>query len=197
VKAARQDFSKSNLSVITSDGKLYCFSVEYSPEPKELYLSFAKDSLARFGPDSLNTAKLEQIAALVAAQKRFMNQVIRSERMSLALRGIYVDHSLIWLVFEIDNKSLIDYRPDYFRLSVADRKKVKRVPSQEMKIRPVYQPEIGLIAGGESRTLVFGIQPAGISKAKVLMLSMSERGGNRGLRLGIKPGVLLKGRGIG
>src|SRR5690606_26501384 len=40
LKAARQDFDETNLTVITSDGKLYSFLVNYADNPSALNLSF-------------------------------------------------------------------------------------------------------------------------------------------------------------
>src|SRR5580698_1344204 len=44
VKAARENFQSTNLSVITTDGKLFSFVLSYDKNPAALNISFAKDS---------------------------------------------------------------------------------------------------------------------------------------------------------
>ena len=44
VKADKQNFSETNLSVITADGNLYSFIVDYLNEPPQLNIVFQKDT---------------------------------------------------------------------------------------------------------------------------------------------------------
>ena len=44
VKAGRQNFSETNLSVITADGKLYSFVLDYINNPSAINISFVADT---------------------------------------------------------------------------------------------------------------------------------------------------------
>lgn len=47
VKANRENFSETNLSVITADGKLYSFILDYMSNPAAINLSFLKDRMKK------------------------------------------------------------------------------------------------------------------------------------------------------
>ena len=46
VKAGRENFTETNLSVITTDGKLYSFLLDYTSNPSLLNLSFTEGTIS-------------------------------------------------------------------------------------------------------------------------------------------------------
>src|SRR6266487_5764395 len=69
VKADKPNFSETNLSVITADGNLYSFVVDYLNEPSQLNIVFQKDALnplkneqVIFSKNNNNAGELNTIA---------------------------------------------------------------------------------------------------------------------------------------
>jgi hypothetical protein len=76
VKASKENFAETNLSVITSDGKLYSFILRYSNNPSLLNISFTKDSTLET-PVSLlqsgnNEAQMHLTAESIANERRML-----------------------------------------------------------------------------------------------------------------------------
>src|SRR6266542_2633211 len=79
VKADKPNFSETNLSVITSAGKLYSFIVHYLKEPPQLNIAFQRDTLspfksgqAIFSETNNNAEELNMIAQNVIQAKKIV-----------------------------------------------------------------------------------------------------------------------------
>jgi conjugative transposon TraN protein len=194
VKAALANFPPTNLSVITSDGKLYSFLVSYSAAPAMLTISFASDSLVRFENDSLNDALLDATAKQVLAQKKFLYRNSASEKMEFVLDRIYLARGLMWFSFEVADHSHVDYNPDYIHFFIADKRKAKRTAMQETEVAPLFRLPIGVIKGNSKATWVFGFTPFTLARGKLFRCKVSEQNGGRPLELKIHPRLLLRAR---
>jgi conjugative transposon TraN protein len=183
LKAARQNFVSTNLSVITSDGKLYSFLVSYSNDPT-LNINFAQDSSTR-----------ETDLQKILSQKHFLHLHKRSEKMKFSLNGIYLWHDLIWFAFEIKNNSLLDYHADDLRFFLQDRKKAARSAIQETDI-PVLYPEAFLpkVSGNKNKAFGLAFSPFTFSKDKKMIVQMSEKNGGRLLSLSLSHNLILKAK---
>ena len=136
VKAAKKDFPETNMTVITADGKLHCFNVNYSSEPEEMNISFAKDSVNDNRPDLTNPYWLNIRARQIEEQKLFLHIATRTEEMKLSLKSIYIKDGILWFNFLFRNQSLIDYHPDYIHFYIKDKRRAKRTAAQESTITP-------------------------------------------------------------
>jgi uncharacterized protein DUF4138 len=174
VKANKENFVATNLSVITSDGKLYSFLVSYASEPPLLNISFDADS--------------------VKTQKPFLNIVTHSEQMKLSLRSIYIDKQLLWFHFDIKNNSLIDFTPAYIKFFVQDKSKAKRMAEQQTEIVPVFRLTMPVIQGGTKKEIAFAFSQFTLSKDKRMVCEISEQNGGRLLVLHISSRTLLRAR---
>jgi uncharacterized protein DUF4138 len=174
VKANKENFVGTNLSVITSDGKLYSFLVSFASEPPLLNISFDTDS--------------------AKTQKPFLNIVTRSEQMKLALRSIYIDKQLLWFHFDIKNNSLIDFTPAYIKFFVQDKRKAKRTAEQQTELVPVFRLTIPVIQGDTRKEMAFAFNQFTLSKDKRLVCEISEQNGGRLLVLHISSRALLRAR---
>jgi hypothetical protein len=175
LKAGKQNFAATNVSVITADGKLYSFMATYAAEPAVLNLSFQKDSV-------------------FLGQKRFLHISTRDEDMKLSLRSIYIQDRVLWFGFQLKNNSLIDYQTDFIKFFLQDKHKAKRTAVQETEIIPLSRVSVGSVPGYDKRQFVFAFKQFIIPKDKRLICQVSEQGGGRLLALRIKHQALLKAR---
>jgi conjugative transposon TraN protein len=194
LKAEKQNFAPTNLSVITSDGKLYPFSVRYSPEPSKLNLSFGRDSLVQLSREAVNVASMDSSIARVLKQPRFMRVHAKSEGMALSLSGVYIHDHILWFSFELNNHSLIDYSPDFIKLFIQDRNQAKRTAEQQTQVAVLNNLPFRVLSGRGKKDFVLAFKQFTIPKDKLLLFQMSEENGGRLLELKIKHKALLRAR---
>jgi conjugative transposon TraN protein len=207
LKAARPRFAPTNLSVFGVDGRLYSFDLEYAENPTALTFIVVNDSNVRNSAASafpspveltglpVNENELEADAISFLGKKAFLHRSTYNEMMRLQLRGTYCKDSLLWLVLQLRNHSLIAYRTEYLRLYIVDRKQVKRMAVQQVPIDPVWEK----LPSSVDRKAAFavGLPLFTLAKDKKLILELAERGGGRVLMLPIGYKALLMARNEG
>jgi conjugative transposon TraN protein len=203
VKAGKPDFHQTNLTVVTTDGQLYSFLVDYTNEPSVLNFSFSKDSGATEPTEKdkavlsgtpLNEAAFKTITEEVCQQKRFLHIRSREQKIRLSLESIWLANKVMWLALQLQNKSLLDYKPDYIRFFVRDKKRDKRTAIQESEITPWYGKADSSVAGEQLQKVVFAFRPFTIPKTQELVIQVGEQNGGRSLVLPVSHKVLLKAR---
>ncbi|MBN8880525.1 MAG: conjugative transposon protein TraN [Sphingobacteriales bacterium] len=198
VKAARQNFSPTNLSVITADGRFFSFMLDYVEDPVVLNLSFAdeeaKSDRAVLQQVLLDEAALDQIGKKVAAEANFLHRSVGKQGIRLSLKGLYICKKTMWFAMRIGNNSLIDYAPENIRFFIRDKKRSKRTAVQEREITPIFMADRSDVLGGESNQLIMGFPAFTIPSDQQLVIRMAEKGGGRNLDLVLPPRTILKAR---
>jgi conjugative transposon TraN protein len=204
VKAGRQGFPQTNVTVVTADGEFYSFLVDYTTEPSVLNLSFSKDSnsiiesaekdKAVLSDAPLDEAACQSFTSEINRQKHFLHLRTREQKISVSLQSIWLTNKVIWLALQLQNKSLIDYTPDYIRFFVRDKKRGKRTAVQETEILPLYGNTDSTVAGNQSQKIVFAFQSFTIPKTQELVIQVGEQNGGRSLVLSISHKAILKAR---
>ncbi len=199
VKAGKENFPQTNLSVITADAQLYSFLIEYADEPPVLNISFYKDSSAEKNEVVLsgmpvNEQLLNSSAAMVQTAKSFLHYTTREQKIKLSLRSIFLFQNLMWFDLQLKNKSLIDYSPDYVRVYVRDKKRAKRTAMQEKEIMPLFMLPCASVEGKNHRHIVLAFAPFTIPKNQKLVIQIAEKNGGRSLLLKLKHHSLLRTR---
>ena len=116
IKAASGHFSETNLSVVTGDGSIYSFMVNYKEQPGKLiyYLPEKnKTSIATFANGLLNNHR-----TMKGIQDKKWN-------MQVTVTGIYIKENVIYYQLLLCNGSPIDYDIDlmrFYRMVVAMQK---------------------------------------------------------------------------
>jgi conjugative transposon TraN protein len=203
LKAAKENFDETNLSVITSDGKLYSFLIDYAANPVLLNLKF-KDSLnnpisfssENFKSLKSNDAKIELDANKILEQKRFLFGVKdKSNGMRLLLSGIYIDNDVLYFKLNVDNKTNINYDFESLNFFIKDIKQSKRTAVQEIQQTPllVYN-DSGFVKGKSSVSFVVADQKFTIPDKKMLVIQLMEKNGGRNLSLKIKNRTIVKAK---
>lgn len=188
VKAGSKNFAATNLSVITEDGSLYGFTVDYKDDPGNLILYMPtqnKVSTATYADDIMdNPPTIHGIK-----DKRW--------DMKAMVSGIYIKDNTIYYQIKLENLSTIDYDIDFLRFYVRDKKKGRRMAIQENEIEPLY------IAGNTkgvkaitSSVIVVALQKFTIPNAKILAIEINEKNGGRNLLLRVGNNKIIKAKSL-
>jgi conjugative transposon TraN protein len=204
VKAARKGFAETNLTVITADGKLHHFIVNYSEDPSKQTISVAdaSDIVPSDGliltSDAINARDIillseNALATNATGKVDRMNKY----RMSLTLQSIFIDGDMIFYRLQLRNRSAISYDIKSLKFYIRDRRKVKRTSSQEIAAEPLYVfNDKDRVDGYGSAEMVFVLRKFTIPDGKTLHIDVFEANGGRNLSLKIDNSDILKARPI-
>jgi conjugative transposon TraN protein len=202
LKAARHGFPNTNLTVITSDGKIHEFTVAYSKAPHSLVINIANsDNDEPVNPDlifetDMTETEMEKYASQIVNAKRSIRFVKASKhKIGLLLHGIYIKDNVIFYHFRVRNQSNITYDVDFLRFYIQDRQKVKRTALQEVDVKPVYVYGNGeSIKGKSTEDVIYALAKFTIPNAKRLVIEIFEKNGARNLSLAIRNRTIVNAR---
>ncbi|MTH15923.1 conjugative transposon protein TraN [Flavobacterium sp. LC2016-01] len=191
VKAAKQYFFQTNLTVVTSDAKLYVFVLNYDEDCPDLNIkadnAVAASNDVIFSADNENQKRIEQCASIALSKMKKTTGLKKSKyQISLEVNGIFIQQDVLYIRVVFENKSKINYDIDQFRFFIRDRKKSKRTASQEIEIQPLYATSSTAVIPNESVTIkVYALEKFTIPENKYLTLEMIEKNGGRHLEVDI------------
>lgn len=192
LKAGKQNFTQTNLTVVTADGKLYGFVLNFDELCPTLTLtaeySSNSDKEALFSAENQNQKEVQQYSQLALSKKKKISGLSTS-RFSVQLRvnGIFIHQDVMYFRVLLGNNSRINYDVDQLRFFIRDQKKSKRTASQELEIMPLFATsDISKISDQSEVTLVFAIPKFTIPEKKLFSLELIEKNGGRHLKLNIK-----------
>ncbi|QIL78342.1 conjugative transposon protein TraN [Hymenobacter sp. HDW8] len=205
VKANAAGFTQTNMTVLTTDGKLYSFLVDYEKDPKVINLNFAGAPGNGAGGAAVALASraaaprhsVEAMAAGVSRKKRTVRRRRRAkDDIVLGLHGLYTADDLFYFQLLMRNKSNIGYDIDFLKFTVRDKKLLKRTAIQEAELTPryVYNGQVSAIPGHKLLERVYVTPKFTIPDDKVLMVELFEKGGGRHLALKITNQDILRAR---
>lgn len=198
LKAGTKDFEETNLTVITADGQLHSFILNYSSEPSVLNFSIGKitrdQSRVQFSPENRNEAEIETYATL-AANASQKSKKIKDKKFGIELmvNGLFVKDDVMYFRINVENRSNINYDIDQLRFYIRDRKKSKRTATQEIEIDPLHIDNVMASIDGQSeQSAVFAFPKFTIPDKKYLAIQLMEKNGGRHLELHIKNKTVVK-----
>lgn len=184
VKAAIKQFAETNLSVVTSDGNVYSFMVNYKDQPNQLIFELPINTKANI------STYANGILDNKASVKGIRNKIWGVEA---AIIGFYIKDNVIYYQLFIHNHSPIDYDIDVLRFYIRDKKKGKRTAAQENDCVPLY------IAGNNKQVkgynfsvIVVALERFTIPDAKLLRIQIMEKNGGRHLQLKVTNSKIVK-----
>lgn len=192
LKAGEKNFSETNLTVVTSDGKLYVFILNYNEECPDLNLkvnpSVDLSSEIVFSRENENQKKIEEFTELALFKKKKIISLKREKfGVKLQLNGLLIHQDVIYFRLVLGNDSNINYDIDQLRFFIRDQKKPKRTASQEIEIMPILKSsDISTIADKSEATIVFALPKFTIPEKKYLTIQLIEKNGGRQIGLNIK-----------
>ncbi len=203
VKAARQGFDETNLTVVTADGKLYSFMVSYSVNPVALNIKIGgsnnyPNADALFSYKSDNEATVYDLARQISTKKPIIKNIRDAKYdVVLSLDGIYIKEDKLYFQLALGNNSNVDYSIDALRFFIVDVKKSKRTSFQEIELQPVES--VGnkeIIRGQSKQTIVFTLPKFTIPEKQKLVVKMTEQNGGRHLGLTVKNKAIISAAAI-
>ncbi|MNK59995.1 hypothetical protein D3C87_791180 [compost metagenome] len=191
VKAAKQHFFQTNLTVVTSDGKLYVFVLNYDDSCPDLNFK-AENAVAAsrdvlFSLENENQKRIEQCALTAYSKKKKISGLKKSKyQIRLEVNGIFIQQDVLYLRIVFENKSKINYDIDQLRFFIRDQKKSKRTASQEIELQPLYATSSSSVIPYKSEIIkVYALEKFTIPENKYLTLQMIEKNGGRHLEVDI------------
>jgi conjugative transposon TraN protein len=198
VKAGQKGFAQSNLQVVTKDGKVYSFVVNYNEDAPSLPVDMGRQppyAPITFKGVSLNSKDLDHYSALVAGSNAFLSKkAYHKHGMEFGLDGIYVKDDVLFFQYHLKNEKQISYQAASLRFYVRDKKSVKRTASQDKEILPLYVRETGLPESGKGRTIIVAFPKFTISERKYLSAELMEQDGDRNPFYRLDQKTLFKAR---
>ncbi len=200
LKAGQRDFKETNLTVITADGKLHHFTVNYAEETVKQTITIAdggaedKNQLI-LANDAVNARDIRALSDKVLAEPNFKVESEKKNGIAMALQSIHVADDIIFYKLQIRNKSAINYDIKSLKFYIRDKKKVKRTSSQEIEAVPVYvMNQKQKVNGYASVQMVFALRKFTIPDGKSLHIDLFEQNGGRNLKLKLSNSDILKAR---
>jgi conjugative transposon TraN protein len=198
IKAAKQGFAQTNLTVVTADGQLYSFVLKYDEHCPQLNLILNKTKSEAqeiyFSSDTGNEENIQKYSKLAFYDKK----KLRGEKenkydIQFQLSGIFIRDDVMYYRIKITNNSKINYDVDQLRFFIRDNKKVKRTASQEIEILPVYiLNNVATIEAESENTFVFAFPKFTIPEQKYLAMQLMEKNGGRHVELHVNNKKLVQ-----
>ena len=193
LKAWRENFPETNLTVITGDGILHHFTVTYSNQPASLTIDLSNNGgtpnlTSLIFQTEMTETDMESYSTGIVQSKRTIRFIDEKKyKISLALLGIYIKNDVMFYRFRIRNHSNINYDIDFLKFYIRDKARIKRTASQEVELKPIYVYGNDKVVKGKSETdIVFVLEKFTIPDSKQMDVEMFERNGGRHFDLMIK-----------
>jgi conjugative transposon TraN protein len=188
IKAAQQDFEDTNLTVITNDGKLYCFSLCYNDLPGTTAYTFAavtSPGTIMLDGGHIDAQELAKFAEMALYDKSSGASIREAGYgIELEITGLYIHEDVIYYRVKISNTTAIGYDISQLRFFVRDQRRSKRTASQEVEIIPVsVQPAAVQVPAFSKVLAVYALPKFTIPDKKNLIIELTEKSGGRHLQL--------------
>lgn len=200
VKAGKLGFDQTNLTVITADGKLYSYILNYIDTPSVLNIRFINNEEthpnAFFSNVSVNEAQVQTDAETVANEKRNITGVKdKSYGIRMKMDGLYIKDEVLFCRINLRNNSNINYGIDQLRFYIRDQKKSKRTATQELEVTPLYvKGDTSVIVGQTEKVFVYALPKFTIPDKKYLAIELIEKSGGRHLRMQVYNKIIIRAK---
>ncbi len=198
LKAAYADFNETNLTVVTSDGQLYSFVLNYNEKDAMLNWAIRKTKqgiVADLGlSEKENEAELQSFAELASHENKNLDGVKDNKNgMKLQLTGLFIHQDIMYYRINVANNTDVNYDISQFRFFIRDQKKAKRTASQEIEVTPSYvHNRVTVIESRSEVCLVFALEKLTIPDKKYLAIQLMESKGARHLELQVRNKKMLQ-----
>jgi conjugative transposon TraN protein len=202
LKADKPNFVQTNLSVITVDGSLYSFIVDYAAQPSQLNIIVENKNQRTDDSEKAQAIKLSSgsnealckaVAQKIETSKTVHGKKTSIDQIQLKVNGIYVNNDVIYFRFRVKNNSNISYDLGNIRFSIKDREKSARTANQEIELKPVFTyGSIDKVQADSTTSFIVALAKFTLPDSKYLSVRMIERNGNRNLDLFLRKRHLKK-----
>ncbi|HXD79036.1 MAG TPA: DUF4138 domain-containing protein [Puia sp.] len=199
LKALRRDFAPTNLAVYGKDGRLYSFVLHYVEDTTVLDYRVVLDrgaiaSKVRLTGWPVDPGTLRVDVGMLEGRRGFLHRRARGDGLRLRLKGVYLRDSLLWLSLELQDRTEMGCVPGGLRIYTEDRKRVKRMATQEVELSPVYSDGLGVLSGIGREVTTAALHPFVVGRGKRLVIAFSDEEGGRQVVLKLKRKMLMRAR---
>lgn len=203
VKAGRPNFAQTNLTVITADGHLHHFTIDYATQPSTLTVDVNEAGSGQiprsneliFQSETTETDMETHSSRITKVKKPLKFHSTGKYKVQLAAKGIYIKDNVMFFHLRISNKSNIKYDVEFLRFYIRDKSTVKRTASQELSLKPIYvYGNPSPIPGRSAVEVVYAFEKFTIPEAKNLNIELFEKNGGRNLLLSIKNKTIVNAK---
>lgn len=184
VKAASVKFPETNLSVVTGDGSVYSFKVNYTDQPENwvFYLpELKKSTIATYANGILDNHRTMR--------------GIRDRKWDIAasVNGIYIKDDVLYFQILLCNQSTINYDIELLKFYIRDRKKGKRTAVQENELKPLHiSGNSRQVKACDFSVIVVALDKFTIPDAKYFAIQLMEKNGGRHLTMKVKNDKIIQ-----
>lgn len=199
LKAGRASFPETNLTVITADGQLYPFVLNYDHDPDSLYLSFKKSVNENLTGGEKQSPNIATIEADFSAIKNTKPAQVRLKKVrygiTLGLQDLYVNNNVMYFQFRLRNCSHVDYTTSSFNIFIKDKKQRKRTATQEVACEVLATDgDYELIKGKTAHSFILAVPKFTIPDKKKCIIQLMEKNGGRNISLKINNSRIIKAK---
>lgn len=208
IQALTEDVN-SNISVKTADGLYYSYKIvsreqEDIPLFYEVPISDAVNAQTKLIEDSkrkvVEKMSVEEVTQTIYNYDGYINNRNKASYKDIyvTIKGVYIDKGKLFFLFNIANKSTIDYKVERFQFFTMPIKRgKKRIENEEKEYLPLfYYKSLTEIKAKTEEVVVIVFDKFTLNDQKKLQVTMSEDGGERTVKLDIDTEKILKARQI-
>lgn len=199
VKGAREHFPNTNLTVITTDGKLYSFPVGYASAPSATLLSLDAhipiETSVLLPGGRLHDAQLDNMSRQLAHDTRFYHGIKdKTGGMRFTLEGLYTKGNTLVYRLVLHNASSLPFELEAVRFATQARRQARRTAFQEVELQPYYAwgTKDAIIEAGASKVFFFALERFPLGRGKEQVIELYERNGSRHLALRLRDRHLVQ-----
>lgn len=221
----KDKFEETNLTVITVDNTCYTFLLNYSGDITELNYFITKDKGRRIegalvkasdvqptktnktdapeaekNQDSFknDSGYISTCREIIKQAPSFWDVGASSKKIFLALNNIYINNEKLYFVVSLGNNTNINYDIDFIKLSVVNKKKLKKSSIQEDVKEPlfVFNNITKLQANTKDHFMVFVYDKFTIPENRKLVFEMYEKKGGRNISFDILKDLIINAKPI-
>lgn len=198
LKAAKQGFAQTNLTVITADGSFFSYILDYTDKPTNLNLRVSNPQIspqpvAVFSSNATNNIIATDAQKIIGLDRIFKGLKDADYDIVMDVKGIYTQDDVLYFQISLQNHSSLDFDIQSLRFFIRDKKRVKRSAEQEIEITPLYiLGNHDAVPHTSEQTVCIAVQKFGILNKKYLTIQLMERNGARNLSIRIKNKELIK-----
>lgn len=200
LKAAKQDFEETNLTVVTADGRLYSFTVNYADSPTSLNLSLGTENQTsepvHFISETVNAAEIRfDVGVIVNSDRKTTCRRNRKAGVTLLLNGLFIRENIVYYRLKLENNTYLTYDVEQLRFFIRDKRKPKRTASQEVEVKPMYvEGNILRIPDKAQQVVIIALPKFTIPDKKYLAIQLMEKNGGRHLDLKVHNKTIVQAK---
>ncbi len=200
-------FLETNLTVVTADGRLFSFIINYKERPEAFTYDLTKQFL---DGDITKSAKVtsgsqtrladnlnKQGDRAMSSRRKIRHIGFKAQGVSLYLKNVLYKDDVMYLVLGLDNSSRMDYDIDYLHTYITQLKRAgESSATQDVPVDPIkiFDASEVVVGRHDELTKVIAIDRLTLEKDRRLVVQVGEVSGGRQLTIAVGPEELATAR---